>query len=251
MNQQFKNSIDDQTRIEQEIKNKNPWYFGSQFEWAEKPFIRPIFQKRFEFFSACIDRAQKRLGRPIRMLDAGCGDGYWLKRLSWIPDLTLTGVDYNPLRVERAREMNPGVTVIHQELSQLSENNKYHVILLNQVLEHVHDDVGLLMLLSNLLEPEGSLILGTPNESSWLQHPPWKKNVETDHVHFYTESELLQKIEQAGLTAHHRLREAFYPGNDRLFYWLLAKKWGFSLLEKATEFWPAHCSDYYFECRIK
>ena len=242
------------TAVSNQIRQGNPWYVGSQFEWAEKPFIRPIFTKRLQYFTGCIERTRARLGRPLRVLDAGCGDGYWLSRLAAIPDLALTGVDYNPLRVERATQAVPSAHIYACNLVELSTKERFDVILLNQVIEHVPDDVSLLNLVKSLLTRDGVVIVGTPNEGSKLQQWMLRRTgalKTTDHLHFYTEREISSKISQTGLTIESVFREVFYPGHEGLYYWLTARRVGFNFLTLLTKVWPAECSDYYFECRLQ
>ena len=201
----------------------------------------------------CIQRAKARLGPNLRMLDAGCGDGYWLARLQEVPGLQLTGVDYNPLRVERAKIVVPNVQVLLGDLTGLVSSERFDIVLLNQVIEHVSDDVGLLHVVRSLLRPGGEMILGAPNEGSRLQQWMLRRTgglKNTDHVHFYTEREIRGKILESGFVIDSVLREVFYPGHDGLYYRLLVRPWGFRFLEWMTRLWPAECSDYYFECRV-
>ncbi len=240
--------------VQAKIEQGDNWYIDSHFEWAERPSIKPIYDRRAKYFLDCISRAKKRLGQTLELLDAGCGDGYWLARLQVVPDLTLTGVDYNPLRVERAKQVAIHANVIQGDLKDFTLTGKsFDIVLLNQVIEHVQDDVGVLQVVRSVLKPGGMLILGTPNEGSLLQKWMLRRTgalKTTDHVHFYTEQELCDKITQSSFVIDSVLREVFYPGYDRLYYGLLAHPWGFRFLEWMTAIWPKGCSDFYFECRL-
>ena len=35
-----------QQRVRQELEQRNPWYVGDQFAWAEKPGIHRIYENR-------------------------------------------------------------------------------------------------------------------------------------------------------------------------------------------------------------
>lgn len=237
-------------KVEHGLLAKNHWYVGSQFEWAEKPYIRRIYERRFEFIAGCIERARLRFNTGLHVLDAGCGDGYWLSRMQTIPDVTLTGIEYNPLRVERARAAAPDAELHCQDLLGFSSRPRFHVIILSQVIEHVEDDAALLAKMNQLLLPDGVVILGTPNEGSLL-HRLRKKlrpGFQTDHVHFYTESEISKKIVEAGFRIESVLHEVFFLGINRIYNWLNRRQWGFLLLQKLANLIPSECSDYYFEC---
>ena len=237
--------------IDKKIQEGDPWYVGSQFEWADQLFIRPIYERRHIFFADCIERMKCRDRSTISVLDAGCGDGYWLDRLSNIRGVKFTGVDSNPLRVERAKTAVPDAVILHADLAKFETDERFDIILLNQVIEHVEDDVVLLQKLHSHLRSDGVLLLGTTNEGSLLHRLArvLEKQALTDHVHFYTEKIIRHKILAAGFTVGPVMREVFFPGNERLYYWLLKKRWGVRLLEYMTHICPSQCSDYYFECR--
>lgn len=234
------------------VRSGNPWYVGSHFEWAANPAIRPIYARRRQYFIKCIQRAKGRRGACLRFLDAGCGDGYWLSRLAGVPGLDLVGIDYNPTRIERAQQAVPTARFYSADLLNFRQETAFDMILLNQVIEHVPDDVGLLRRARELLRPGGTFLLGTPNEGSWLQQRQLKRlgaAGTTDHVHFYTEAEVRDKLHQAGFVVECVMREVFYVGSDRIYYALTRRRWGFRWLELMTRLWPAGCSDFYFECR--
>lgn len=237
--------------VQARIEQGDPWYVNSQFEWASKPEVRRIYEKRFRFFCECLEKARKTGERRVRMLDAGCGDGYWISRLKSVPDLEIDGIDYNPVRIERVKKMMPGVNIRVGDLMELTATSKYDVVLLNQVIEHVDDDAGLLRKIRGVLRPGGMLILGTTNEGCFLQRWSLKRRGEafkTDHVHFYTESGIRKVISKAGFCVQKVMREVFYPGSDRIFYGMTRRNWGFRLLEWMTWLCPSQCSDYYFRC---
>ena len=221
---------DDRLSVQRQIDQDNSWYVASQVQWAEQPGIRTLFEKRFRYFTSCIERARTRLGTGLRLLDAGCGDGYWIKRLRGLSGLEVFGVDYNPLRIERARQVAPPESVWCGSVFEFKAAEPFDVVLLNQVIEHVEGDEALLKRIRSLLRPGGVLILGTPNEGSRLQQWSLRRrgtSFVTDHVHFYMESEIRGKIVDAGFSIDGMMREVFYPGNDRIYYGLMRRGWGF------------------------
>ncbi len=238
--------------VAEQVRAGNPWYVGSQFEWAEQPAVRPIYEMRDRFFRACLSRLSGQTGEKIRFLDAGCGDGYWLHRLADVPGLDMTGIDYNPTRIERARQVAPRARVLAGDLEVLEHDAPFDVILLSQVIEHVANDTGLLRRIRSLLRDGGTLILGAPNEGCMLQTFNRRllgKRFTTDHVHFYTEAELREKVLKTGFRIGQVLREPFFPGHDRLFTALMSRGWGRWILTMLVKLIPSQASDYYFECR--
>ena len=238
--------------VRKQTADDNPWYTGSQFEWAEKESIRRIYDQRFLFFYKIIKREISRKGR-MTLLDYGCGDGYWSLVFSRFLLCEVTGVDYNPLRLERCRKIMPNIKFTEANLAEPNEQlGKYDIVFCSQVIEHIKDDVSFLKGIRNHLKEDGVLILGTPNEGS-LPHRfrNYIAKVKTDHVHFYKEKEIKSKIEEAGFAIKDIYREVFFPGFDKIYYKLTSTNFGFKVLELLTIIFPAQCSDYYFECKMR
>lgn len=52
--------------IKTNIISKNLWYIGSQFEWANKPYIKRIYHKRWQFIKQCIMKEKKKKTKKIK-----------------------------------------------------------------------------------------------------------------------------------------------------------------------------------------
>lgn len=238
--------------VTDQIIHGNKWYLNDQFSWANQPSMRWVFNRRYEFIRNIIEQSQQRLHRTVSLLDIGCGDGYWLSRLNGLPNVKLYGMDYNHIRVDRARKALPDVEIYHSDIFTYSPHRTFDLVLLSQVIEHVDDDRALLQKVRGFLNSDGVLILGTPNEGSpahELQRKKLGASFQTDHVHFYTEPEIRSKIKQAGFVIEDIFREVYYVGDDEKYYWILSQQWGGPLLTFLTSLDPSGCSDYYFSCR--
>lgn len=109
---------------------------------------------------------------PLSLLDVGCGEGHALKyfaALGW----KVHGLDFSRAGCER---MNPdcvdSLTMgdIFESLEQLITRHEVHdVVMLDNVLEHVVDPLGLLESLHRLVTPGGVLIVEVPNDFSLVQ----------------------------------------------------------------------------------
>lgn len=79
----------------QEVARGNPWYTDDQVVAATGSPQRRVIAKRHAFFLRTVRALLERHPpSPLRVLDAGCGDGVLLDALSSIPGLFLHGVDY-------------------------------------------------------------------------------------------------------------------------------------------------------------
>lgn len=107
------------------------------------------------------------------LLDIGCGNGDFLalaRDMGW----QVEGVDFDPKAVEVAQSRGLNV---RQGGIELLENisDKYDVITLSHVIEHVHAPIDLLQSIYRMLKPGGMLWLETPNVRS-LGHRKYKEN---------------------------------------------------------------------------
>lgn len=252
--------------VKKQIEKKNPWYIQSQFAWAEKESIKRAYNRRRQFFFKIIKREISKKGN-ITLLDYGCGDGYWALFFSRFLDCKLVGVDYNPLRLKRAKSVVKKAQFIEADLRLKNEHiGKYDIVFCSMVIEHVENDIFFLKNIKNHLKQDGLLILGTSNEGSLLHRfkrsllHKFKRSLfhrfksrnkirKTDHVQFYTEKEIKSKIREAGFKITRTFREVFFPGFERLYYKFTSTDIGFKLLELLIILFPSQCSGYYFECK--
>lgn len=248
-----RNMVDyNKNHIRKKIESGNPWYTDSQFEWAREESIRRIYDQRFLFFYKIVKReiAERE---EITLLDYGCGDGYWSLVFSSFLLCEVTGVDFNPLRLDRCRKIMPNIKFIETDLTKPNAKlGKYDAVFCSQVIEHIEDDIFFLKNIRNYLKEYGVLILGTPNEGSLLHRfRNYITKGETDHVHFYKEKEIRNKIENAGFVIKDIYREIFFPGIDKIYYGLTSTDFGFKILELFAILFPSQCSDYYFDCKMR
>ncbi len=106
------------------------------------------------------------------MLDIGCGEGFsmsWFHKQGW----SVKGLDYSRAGMSR---MNPHL-LDHLETGDLQNliqdkiagNEKYDLLWLTNVLEHVVDPIALLDQAEKLVAPSGCLVVTVPNDASVLQ----------------------------------------------------------------------------------
>jgi 2-polyprenyl-3-methyl-5-hydroxy-6-metoxy-1,4-benzoquinol methylase len=238
----------------EEIARKNPWYTDEQFACARHPTQSKVITRRQNFIITQIREYSHARGRgTIRILDAGCGDGVNLHFLSRVEGAELWGVDYNPLRVERAQLAIRHATILVADMTRsLPFSREYFdVILLSQVIEHVSDDVQLLQSLSSVLKPSGIMILGTPNEGCMiarLRNHLFEPQIArtTDHVNFYTEKRILRLIECCGFRVRSVMYENFFFPISRANAYFASREWGIRLMELLGRMFRSQVGGYYY-----
>jgi len=141
-----------------------------------------------------------RVAKPGRLLDAGCGDGYFLyqaRRQGW----DVYGLEVNPAAVASAR--GAGLPVQLGDLSSADlQPESFDFVRLWHVLEHVPDPVETLRRASSLLTPEGRLIVGVPDFASPVRRlfgARWSGLQLPYHLHHFEPATLRAGLTRAGL----------------------------------------------------
>lgn len=151
----------------------------------------------------------KKTKSPGRLLDVGCGEGFVLAyflKFGW----SVYGIDYsdfgiNNLNPDLAANFEKGdiYTIIDKKIK---DGEKFEILWLGNVLEHVPDPIGLLINLKKLLQDDGNLVITVPNDGSkyqdlllnegfvnrkwWVAYP--------DHLSYFNNESLKSICEFAG-----------------------------------------------------
>ena len=216
-------------------EQRRHWYREEHFAGQlGNPSARAVVEGRWRFFSAEIRHwlatgaGTSEAGRkPLRVLDAGCGDGINLVGLTRIFEeldqpIELTGFDYNELRIERARGLGLACRL---EVGSLDHTGLadagFDLVLINHVLEHIPEKGAVLAELRRIMRPGGLLIVGVPNEGcalAKLRNHVLQRSVlrTTDHVHFFTAPALRRDLAAAGFEVDKVEGEGFFVPHLRL-----------------------------------
>lgn len=245
----------------EQIGKGNQWYIADQIAESESPRQRRVIADRIRFILQTVTEWRDKTCQqqdsvlPLRLLDAGCGDGVLLKALAPLEGFEIYGVDYNPLRVNRAKENVPKAIVRQGDLRNLDfEDSFFDVIIMSQVLEHILEDVLVLKSLARILKRDGILILGVPNEGCLLAQLR-NKYLEsyilkiTDHVNFYTEKTIMMKIVEAGFAVDRVVRIGFAFPHQMITAWLNSRDWGYQLGQLLGRLVKSQVAAFHFVCR--
>ena len=101
-----------------------------------------------------------------RVLDVGCAMGGYGKTLKQVhPEISLTGVELNPIMAESALRYYDAVVKCTVEEADLKGG--FDLINCGDILEHLQDPWGMLKYLNGLLKSGGYLVLSIPNAGHW------------------------------------------------------------------------------------
>ena len=118
--------------------------------YAEAEFRHPWNLARRELFSSLAGS-----DRSARILDVGCGTGHFLAHLERLGFENLAGFEPST----NLRATLPDLSV---EISSSLPEDRFHKIFLLDVLEHIEDDLGMLVDVRRLLEPGGRIFVSVP-----------------------------------------------------------------------------------------
>ncbi len=151
-------------------------------------------------------------GRSGKLLDVGCGLGYFVKKVSSFPAWQAYGYEISPQAVDFARNKLGlhNVSCGRVEDSSCAKNS-FDVITLWDVVEHIPDPDPLLSYLSCLLTNDGMLFMHTPNIEVQLPKARLRKLLKgmkadihyleaRDHVNIYSMRTISQVLNRNGFS---------------------------------------------------
>lgn len=134
------------------------------------PLTRTFFATRLRLFASLAEDHLPR-SRGIRILDAGCGDGYLLLQLrerlaSRSP--ALYGCDFSVGRLAEAQRRTNGAHVSVANIKALPfSSDCFDLVLCTDVLEHVVEPARAVRELTRTVKPGGLLLFAIPHEGWW------------------------------------------------------------------------------------
>ncbi len=134
-----------------------------------------------------------------RLLDIGCGNGAFLDLMRTYGWRTY-GTEISKDAAERARELD--LEVFGGELKDANYPSKYFdVIVINQVLEHVHSPKEILLECNRIIKKDGVLIIGVPNFDCFdgrLFKGNWSSLQIPRHLYHFTPHSLKMYLKSTG-----------------------------------------------------
>lgn len=189
----------------------------------------------------------------ITVLDIGCGNGSQLSLPLARCGYQVTGIDPDESSIAHAVRRSgsiPCARFLRTSVSDVAE--KFDVVILFEVLEHVEDPAALLQAGGRLVNPEGTVIVTTPNGYGEFEMDSWlfgvlrlqrvvdklasnksevlgsTDNSDSGHVQFFTRSRLYKIFRACRLTVWREGAASLFAGpfaghllarSDRFIRW--------------------------------
>lgn len=124
------------------------------FENKNEKWVRG--QERF------IDTMFADVGRGLKILDAACGDGVGLRYFKYLRFTNITGVEFNPKKVEIAQQT--GYDVLQRDIMDLScfADETFDIVYSSHTLEHIYYPGVTINWFHRILKPNGLLYVVLP-----------------------------------------------------------------------------------------
>jgi SAM-dependent methyltransferase len=162
------------------------------------------------------------------VLDIACGTGYGAARLADAGAASVDGVDLSEAALTFAREhfSNSNVTQFHQsDILRFDMHKKYSLITCFETIEHIDHYEETLNHLADLLAPDGTLLISSPNRPLTSPHARHLLDQPRNefHVQEFTPPELARSLLAAGLIVEEtvfgqRISRFAFSGYPQLIY---------------------------------
>jgi len=134
-----------------------------------------------------------------RLLEVGCGYGYFLKEAAGKFE-TRVGTDFSAYAAQQAS--NYADRVYHGGIEQVPSSEKFDLIVSTHVIEHVYHPRDFIDKLLQHLHPGSAIIIATPDMGSfwrYLMGHKWTSFKLPEHVLYFDSASLSSLMRQVGL----------------------------------------------------
>lgn len=171
-------------------------YYPSKYR-GYGPFVMRLLRT---FYSFRVGKWTRMIGRPGAALEIGCGAGLMLDALR-LKGWQVMGVERTEAMASYARD-TLGLNVITGGLEAIPKKPCFDLIILFQVLEHLHNPFLTLKECAARLKPGGLVIINVPNIDSLQARcfgPLWLHLDPPRHLFHFSPNSLANIVRMAGL----------------------------------------------------
>ncbi len=162
-----------------------------------------------------------------KLLDIGCGIG-WVVKEANTRGFVASGIDTNPEYVSAGKKYLK-VNLIHSSLENFKTKQKFDVVVLKHVLEHIIDPQDFLAKVKKLVAPKGYIMVSCPNIHSLMAMlflERWYGLVPMEHRWHYTQNNLPQLLSKNGFNIKRVVISNMWykvPGLKGVIFWVILR----------------------------
>ncbi|MEM6344549.1 MAG: class I SAM-dependent methyltransferase [Bacteroidota bacterium] len=174
-------------------------------------------------------RYLRKIRRPLKIMDLGCGNGWLCNHLAKIPDAEIWGVDINLSSLQQAKRVCPqnNVQIAYGDIFEdIFEQASFDLIILNQTIEFFPNLTQLLNRCRHFLQSEGEIhIIDSPlyqekelesARQKTLNHFEKLGVAEMSVIYFHHSRSAIQSFDEQFLYKPSR----WFKGNESPFPWV-------------------------------
>jgi SAM-dependent methyltransferase len=165
--------------------------------------LKRLYYDIFSLGSNFLKKYYPGSGKEIRVLDIGCSIGYILNLFKRSGFRDIRGIEPSS-RCRAAAKKLYGIEVVNLPLSKFKSNEKFGLIIMTGVLEHVSDLNETLRKVSDLLDDDGLLMIVVPDVDKFSGRPaaPFDE-FSTEHINYFNKGTL------SNLAGKHRFKNIY------------------------------------------
>jgi len=166
-------------------------------------------------------KALELINTTEKVLEVGAGSGFFLSQLKK-KNRSLTGLELNGKAIEHAKSL--GIELKKELVQDHAQNHpgEYDIICSFQVLEHISQPFSFLEAQVACLKPGGKLLIGVPNNDSYMKdNKMYNKvlNMPPHHMGLWTRDSLKSLEKIFNLALENVFYEPLVGGNVDVYMW--------------------------------
>jgi len=161
-------------------------YYSAMSKYEEGHRGGNVTSEDADIYRQIVDLLFKNISLNSSIADVGCATGALLSEFKKRGFNKLTGFDPSEECCRIGRELH-GLEMHHSTINQLSRvNEKYDIVIMTGVLEHLRDLDGSIASLKSILKKDGRLFLAVPDASCYHKHfgAPFQY-FSMEHINFF------------------------------------------------------------------
>jgi 2-polyprenyl-3-methyl-5-hydroxy-6-metoxy-1,4-benzoquinol methylase len=154
-----------------------------------------------------------RYAKDKRVLDIACGVGYGSKMLHLAGAASVVGVDLSEetLTYARKNHQSPGLQFVCANAEEFEWPEPFDLIVSFETLEHLPHPEQFIRQMSQLLTPEGYLILSVPLGET--------RHLDAYHLHAFSQEDVFSLLEKSGFRIERSRCDDWFLSRSDLLHW--------------------------------